>query len=312
MQSVFTVDCHYERPGRAAAYLIIEGAKAAFVDNNTRYAVPHLLAALKEHGLGPEAVEFIIITHVHLDHAGGTAELLKHCPNATVLAHPKAARHLADPARLVAGAKVVYGEAEFDALYGEVVGVDPSRVQIIADGESIAWGSRSLDFFYTLGHATHHFSIFDTGTNGVFTGDAFGIGQSDVSRPGPSFLAISSSPADFDAEEARRSARRIVDTGATVAHVAHFGPFTDLQRGRDQLLRNADQLEAILEDAIASDVPNESLEAWCKPRVVAATQEHLHWCGVTDIAGDIAWLERDIRLNAMGLAIVAQRRRAGR
>src|SRR5207249_2808378 len=89
-ETAFTVDCHYIEPGKAAAYLLVEGDRAAFIDNNTTHAVPLLLQALEDHGLSPEQVDYLIVTHIHLDHAGATAEMAEYCPNAMVLAHPKA------------------------------------------------------------------------------------------------------------------------------------------------------------------------------------------------------------------------------
>ena len=116
-----TIDCDYVLPQVACAYLRIQGDEAAFIETNTTHAVPKLLSTLAAEGMKPEQVRYVIITHVHLDHAGGTSALLAACPNATVLAHPRAARHLVDPEKLVASARAVYGEAKFDALYGKIV-----------------------------------------------------------------------------------------------------------------------------------------------------------------------------------------------
>lgn len=307
--SIITIDCQYSVCGKAAAYLIIEGDRAAFVDNNTARAVPHLLQALADNGLAPEQVDYAIITHVHLDHAGGSAALMEACPNATLLAHPKAARHVVDPSRLIQGTKAVYGEELFDALYGEIKGVPEARVRIMNDEEVLEWGGRRLRFFYTLGHASHHFSIYDNQTNSVFTGDAFGIGRTRHCRPGPSFLVCSSSPADFDAAEARVSVEKIVGSGADQAYVAHFGPFTELEDLSEQMLSSIDDHEQILGEAQELSLSGPALIDWCEPRVVRAMEAHLAAAGVDDPAEDLAWLKSDIRLNAQGLAAVAERKR---
>src|SRR4051812_2894369 len=116
MSSVTTIDCNYLAPEFAASYLLHQDGQAAFVDNNTAHAVPLLLAQLRREGLAPEQVAYVIITHVHLDHAGGTSVLMKACPNATLLAHPRATKHIIDPAKLVASARKVYGDALFEKL----------------------------------------------------------------------------------------------------------------------------------------------------------------------------------------------------
>ncbi len=305
--SIVVIDCHYKAPQRAAAYLIREPQRAAFVDNNTVRAVPRLLDALSRAGLAPADVEYLIVTHVHLDHAGGTAALLEHCPNATVLAHPKAARHLAAPERLVAGAKAVYGEETFARLYGEIRPVPEARIRVIQDNEEIRWGGRCLRFLHTLGHATHHMCIHDSGSNGVFTGDAFGLGLNEAVRPGPSFFVATTAPTDFDPDEARKTVRRIVETGADWACLAHFSVHADLAGGAEKLLHSIDQMEDILQDA--AGVPDADLEAYCQERMHAATEEQLRRCGVADLAHDLRWLHSDMDINAMGLAHVVRTRR---
>lgn len=307
--SVVLIDAHYVAPNKAAVYLILENGRAAFIDNNTSHALPHLMGALQRVGLTPEDVEYAIITHVHLDHAGGTAALLKACPNATVLAHPRAARHIVEPARLVAGAKAVYGEEAFQRLYGDIEGVPADRVRVMQDGEELDWGSRRLRFFYTLGHASHHFCVYDSGSNGVFSGDAFGLGLTDLVRPGPPFLICSTSPPDFDAEEAYRSVRMIEETGANWAFLPHFGPYPDLKQGAAQMIHALGLMENILNEAVFGEVREEELDAFCLMRATTATQTHLEWCKVSDISFDLAWLGEDIRLNAMGLAYAARRMR---
>lgn len=309
-ESVVTVDCHYRYLSKAAAYLVVEGDRAAFVDNNTVHAVPNLMAALSARGLRSENVEYLIITHVHLDHAGATATLTQRCPNAKVLAHPKAARHIVDPSRLIAGAKAVYGEDAFYRLYGDIEGVDEGRVRVMEDGEELVWGGRTLRFFYTLGHASHHFCIYDSATNGVFTGDAFGLGLNESVRPGASFLVCTTAPTDFDAAEARKSVRRIVDTGAERAYLPHFGMHVGLASGAEQLYRYLDRMEAILETA--REIAHDAVSAFCSERVASATKEHLRECGVADVAADLRWLGDDVEINAMGLAYCVKRRRSAR
>ena len=140
--SIEAIDCHYGGPEKTAAYLMVERGRACFVDNNTNSAVPRLLEALERRGIAREAVDYAIITHVHLDHAGGTAALLEACPNAKVLAHPKATRHLISPERLIAGSKAGYGEEQFHFLYGEIRPVPEERVISVEDNALVVWSGR--------------------------------------------------------------------------------------------------------------------------------------------------------------------------
>ncbi len=121
---ITAVDTEYLRPGMAAAHIVQHDGAAAFVDVGTNYSVPHMLAALQELRINPQAVEYVFITHVHLDHAGGAGLLLQSLPAARVVVHPRGARHLIDPTILIAASKAVYGEERYRELYGELVPID--------------------------------------------------------------------------------------------------------------------------------------------------------------------------------------------
>ena len=209
--------------------------------------MPLLLQKLEAEGLSPEQVDYAIVTHIHLDHSGGSSALLEACPNAKLLCHPKAARHLIDPSRLVASSQAVYGEEQFAELYGEIRPIPEERVRIMEDDSVVQWGSRSFRFLHTRGHADHHFVIHDSGSEGVFTGDSFGIAYPILQKPDTPFLFPSTSPTQFHAEEARKSVRRIRDCGAARLFLTHFGEFTDLETGEAQLLSGIDAHESDLQ-----------------------------------------------------------------
>lgn len=306
---VQTVDCRYMGiEKRAAAYLLIEGDRAAFVDNNTAHAVPLLLDALRNVGLSPEQVDYLIVTHVHLDHAGGTAALLRYCPNATVLAHPRASRHLIDPARLVAGAKAVYGEEAFGHLYGVIDAIPEARVRSMEDNAELVWGGRVLRFLHVRGHANHHFCIYDSRANAVFAGDAFGIGRSAEIRPGPSFLIAATAPTEFDPALAREAVQRIVETGAEIVYVSHYGRFGEVRENAEKLIRCIDLMGDIVDEAVARRLDGIALDTFCGERTAAALADQLHLCGVADFEADWRFIENDVGLNAMGLAYLAGKR----
>lgn len=307
--SIHTIDTHYaDQSGAAAAFLMIEGDEAAFVETNTANAVPHLLAALAEIGLTPEAVRYIIITHIHLDHAGGAGLLLEHCPNATLLAHPRAARHAIDPTKLERSARGVYGDAAFDEMYGTLTPVPAERVRTLDDGETLVWGRRTLTFLHTRGHANHHFVIHDSRENAVFTGDAFGIACPITQANGP-WIYPSTSPTDFDGPAAIASVHRIVETGADTAYLTHFGPLTGLADAARQLIPELEWSTAIVAEADESGVEAEALGAWMAERVTQRFEDALV---ARDLQGNDAvrkLIAVDVDLNAQGLAFAVTKRR---
>src|SRR5262249_54286000 len=149
-------------------------------------------------GLGPEAVDYLIVTHVHLDHAGGSSLLMRECPNARLLAHPRAIPHLVDPSKLVASARQGYGDAEFEKLYGRIDPIEAGRVRAMDDGSRLGWAGAELEFLHTRGHANHHFCILlsESGKpRSIFTGDSFGLAYPELQQSGL-FIFPSTSPTD--------------------------------------------------------------------------------------------------------------------
>lgn len=306
-----TIDCDYLMARFAASYLITQGDRAAFIDNNTTHAVPKLLEALTQTGLSPAQVDWIIITHVHLDHASGSAALMEACPNARLLCHPRAAPHVIDPSKLAASARQVYGDAEFERLYSEIRPIPASRVRAMEDGERLEWGSRPLRFLHTRGHANHHFCVHDETEHAIFTGDAFGLAYPDLQTNGL-FILPSTSPTDFDAPLAREALDRIVATGARRAYLTHFGAVHDLEEGRRQLREHLDFSEALLEQAEHSPLPDPELDSFCEQRLRAwlLSRPPLLQASPADRARFEGLLKLDLELNAQGIAHIARKRRA--
>lgn len=296
-------------PRVAAAYLIRAGKNACFIDNNTNHSVPLMLAALKDAGYKPENVSHIIITHVHLDHAGGTGLLLSHCPNAIVVAHPRAAPHVIDPSRLVQSAKTVYGEENFLKLYGEIVPVPQERVYIPADGEILKVGDRELEFIYTRGHANHHFVIFDRKSKSIFTGDSFGLAYPMLQHGGKPFLFPSTSPTDFDAAEARISYKKILESGAVRAYPTHFGVWTDMQGGYEMLCSYLNDIEGYFSELKKSPLSGNEAQDFAFMKFKKFFERELSSRGIKLSEEDNQILRLDIDLNAQGIAFAAERAR---
>lgn len=305
--TVHTIDCHYlDQPEVAAAYLLLEGDEAAFVETNTAHAWPRLLAALEARGRTVEDVRWIVVTHAHLDHAGGAWKAVQACPNATLLAHPRAARHLIDPSKLVASAMGVYGEERFRALYGTLEPIPADRVRTLADAEVIRWGTRELTFLHTRGHANHHLVMHDSATNGVFTGDAFGLRYPALQTAG-SWVFPSTSPTDFDGPAAIESVERIVATGADRAYPTHFGAVEGLPEAGGSLIEQLRRSADLVADVDVSGLDGDALEARMLTEVQGWFDAELEARGLGDDARALVAL--DVDLNAQGLAFAVKKAR---
>jgi glyoxylase-like metal-dependent hydrolase (beta-lactamase superfamily II) len=311
----FTLDAEPAHPEFVASYLRVargaSGDECAFIETNTAHSLPILLAALDAHGLPRESVRYVIVTHAHLDHAGGAGALMAACPNALLLAHPRAARHLIDPAKLVASATQVYGADRFAALYGVIAPIPADRVRVQEDETEVNLGSATLRFLHTRGHAKHHFVVHDPALSAVFTGDTLGLVYPRLQRAGL-FTLASTSPTDFEPDEARKSIARIVALGASTAYVTHYGPVPDVPKIAAQLTRCIDESEAWLVEATQSDAPLPALEARLRDQIRAAIDADARAVGLTLGPSDWDSLALDIDLNAQGIAFVADRARAAR
>lgn len=306
--TVTTIDAAYlGYEGFAATYLLQQGDRATFIETANAPAVPRMLEVLKERGLSPEQVDFIIITHVHLDHAGGAASLMQACPNATLLAHPSAAKHAIDPSKLVRSAKGVYGEERFAEMYGTIDPIPEARVRIMADEETLDWNGRELRFLHTRGHANHHFCIHDPASGGIFTGDSFGLVYPALQTNGL-FAIPSTSPTDFDAAAAKASLDRIVATGANTAYLTHFGGVSDLEGVTAQLHTQLDRYGAIVDEAFASDRDDAAVEAFCSEHVSALFDDLLRAHDL-DTPTTRKILATDIDLNGQGAAFAVKKKR---
>lgn len=302
---VYAIDTGYVRPGLAAAHLLVRGGQAAFVDPGPAPALPRLLAALDALGVDCAAVAFIFVTHVHLDHAGGAGALLQHLPNARVVAHPRAMRHLADPARLVEGTVAVYGPARTAELYGTVVPVPADRLIEAADGFEVGLGASALRALDTPGHARHHYCLHDPDGQAVFTGDTFGISYRELVVAGRPFLFPTTTPVQFDPVALHASVDRIAALAPARVFLMHYSVLdrpveraADLHAGIEALVGLARSQPpadpALFEAALADRI----LEHWLAE--LAARDCTL------PAAHQVELLTVDAQLNAQGLRVWLQ------
>jgi glyoxylase-like metal-dependent hydrolase (beta-lactamase superfamily II) len=215
---VFEIDTLLGGWERVTAGYLVEGLAPVLVETGSQSSVPVLRRALAEHGLGPADLAGIAVTHIHLDHAGGVGDVAQAFPRATVYVHPRGARHLAEPARLVASAATVYGEA-LDSLYGRLEPTEPHRIRALEDGDAVDLGAgRTLRAVHSPGHAKHHLALQDGASGVLFVGDAVG-----VRLPGAGVLRPATPPADFDLAQALDSLQRFADCTPSALALAHYG-----------------------------------------------------------------------------------------
>jgi glyoxylase-like metal-dependent hydrolase (beta-lactamase superfamily II) len=232
---ISAIDANYLRPGLAAVHLMVEGGKAALVDTGTSFTAAGLIEVLRIRNLDPADISYVFVTHIHLDHAGGAGELMRHFPNARLVVHPRGARHMADPAKLVASAMSVYGEVEFKRMYGAIRAVDASRIIEAPDGFRLDFNGRPLLFLDTPGHARHHYCIFDGRSQSFFTGDTFGISYREFDVDGMEFVFPTTTPVQFDPVAAHASLDRLMDYNPTHAFLTHYGRIGHLARHAGEL-----------------------------------------------------------------------------
>ena len=229
-RGISAVDVLFERERLNAVHVLVERGRAAIIDSGTANGVGRVLQALAEKGVAPEQVDYVILTHVHLDHAGGAGQLMARCPNATLTVHPRGARHVIDPSRLLAATVAVYGAQATRRMYGEVLPVPAARVRETPEGASISLAGRELEFLDAPGHARHHVLVRDAGSGDIFVGDSFGLSYRELDRDGLQFSFPTTSPAQFDPPALQRTIDRILTLGPQALYVTHFGQLRDLQR----------------------------------------------------------------------------------
>jgi glyoxylase-like metal-dependent hydrolase (beta-lactamase superfamily II) len=297
---ISVIDTGFMRPQFDASFLIIERGRAAFIDTGPNSAVPRLLSALEEHGLARDAVDWVIPTHVHLDHAGGAGLLMRELPNARLAIHPRGARHLFDPRALMRGVRAVYGDEVAARDYGELVPVPEERAVLTSEGLTLELAGRPLRFIHTPGHAKHHHCIWDAASSGWFTGDTFGIVYPQLLSPLGPYLVPATAPTQFEPAALRHSVERLLARAPTRMYLTHFGAVTGAPELAAQLLR---QVDAMLEAARAlanAEARHARLKEACSA-IYLDELARLH--SNPDRALQLELLALDIELNAQGLGV---------
>jgi glyoxylase-like metal-dependent hydrolase (beta-lactamase superfamily II) len=308
---VYAIDTGFHRDHFDAAYLVVHEGRAAFIDTGTAFAVPRLLGALAALGLPVEAVDWVIPTHVHLDHAGGAGQLMAAAPRARLVVHPRGARHMIDPAELWAGASAVYGADEMARSYGRLLPVAAERVLTSDDGMVVQLAGRPLHVAHTPGHARHHHCIWDVTTRGWFTGDTFGLSYREFDTEQGPWIVPTSTPVQFEPEQLVDSIERLLAAAPACMYLTHFGRVEDVPRLGALLLGQLRQMAAL--GRAEQDAPgrHERLKQGQLDIFCASLAEHGCTMGRDQVAQLLAI---DLELNAQGMAAWLDRpkRRVGK
>lgn len=294
--AITAVDTEYVRPQMDAAHIVVSGSSAAVVDTGPNTAVPLILAALEELGVAPDAVEFLFLTHVHLDHAGGAGALMQALPRATAVVHPRGAPHMADPSKLIEATRAVYGEELYSRLYGEMLPIARERIAIAQDGQRFEFGGRVFECVHTPGHALHHQALVDHGATCIFTGDTFGLSYREFDTAAGPWIMPTTTPTQFDPGQLKASIVRLMQFRPRRLYLTHYSEVGQCARLANDMYDAIDEFVKIARTAgLDRRRMRFGMRAW------ALSSLRAHGVTLTDAAVD-AVLDKDFELNADGLA----------
>ena len=299
---ITAVDTEYVRPQMDAAHVVVSGGRAAVIDTGPNTAVPLILAALDQLQLSPDQVDFLFLTHVHLDHAGGAGELMRALPRATCVVHPRGAPHMIDPAKLIKGTRAVYGEELYSKLYGEILPIPRERLAISQDGSRFTLASRAFECVHTPGHALHHQAIVDFEAGSIFTGDTFGLSYREFDTVRGAWIMPTTTPTQFDPGQLKASIIRLMQFRPRKIYLTHYSEVGDCARLANDMVEAVDDFVKIARAAGVHDMPRMrgDLRRWGHESLRA------HGCAMSETAID-AILGKDFDLNAAGLSAWLQR-----
>lgn len=295
---ITAIDTEYVRPMLDASHLIVDGGEAAFVDTGTNHSVDLLMDALRRSGHEPAQVQYVFLTHVHLDHAGGAGELMRRLPNARAVLHPRGAPHMIDPAKLIKGSQAVYGEALYTQMYGDIKPIPEERIIVAADEQRFELGGRTLQCLFTEGHARHHYVLSDPASAGVFTGDSFGISYRDFDTSAGEFIFPTTTPVHFDPPEAHKAIDRIMSLDPERLYLTHYSEVTDLPRLADDMHRHIDAFVSIAERHAGDEDRTRAMQRAMFEYLQGELERHGFGAGEKRLH---ELLDVDVQLNTMGL-----------
>jgi glyoxylase-like metal-dependent hydrolase (beta-lactamase superfamily II) len=254
--TVWQIDLGFQgRRGVVAAYLLAGPNELALIETGPTSTRPALLEGIRKAGFPPEQLTHLLVTHIHLDHAGAAGPLLRDLPAAKVYVHPFGAPHMIDPAKLLSSATRIYGD-RMEPLWGEVAPIAAEQVVPLTDGETLEIAGRKLDVLFTPGHASHHVAFVDTAAGAIYTGDVGGIRM-----PGTDYVCAPTPPPDLDPDAWRASIDRLRAVHARRLYLTHFGAFDDASAHLDQVIPDLDAFIMIAQETLENGGDGEMLTA---------------------------------------------------
>jgi len=291
-------------PERTGSYVILDD-DVTIIETSASPSHDYLLKGLTELGVTLDRIKNIIVTHIHLDHSGGAGLLMEKCPNATLYVHPKGAKHLINPTKLIASAKQVYGDL-FDKLFDPIIPIDEKRIKTVNDGESLQIDNdRSLQFLHTPGHAEHHISIFDTKSKFVYTGDTIGVFYPQLQPEGLTFVLPSTSPNQFSYDSMIQSSKRILELNPSKICFGHYGCSDNIIKSLGSFYRYLDLFYEETKKQIqhGSELPFEELTNLLSITLNKIIKEDLKQKGIKDDHPVFEYIQMDISICSMGLIL---------
>lgn len=295
-QNIYCVDALYVKPDVASIYLLRQADEVAIIETGSFHSMANVLATLADLGIADSQVRYVIPTHVHLDHAGGAGVMMQQFQQASLIIHPLGARHMIDPQKLISSTIAVYGQEVFDRLYGRIEPIPEERVIIARDLDRFSLDSRELLFIDTPGHARHHFCIYDEASNGVFTGDTFGICY-DPMKHLPASLLPSCPPTQFDPQALHESIDRVMNLAPERLYLTHYGELVNPATRLSDFHRWIDRYVSLCNRIAPADKVGEQK---LQTALMQLVLDDL--CAGNERDEIATVLENDIRLNAQGLA----------
>lgn len=305
---IHALESGYGRPLLAAIHIVVEEGRAAIVDTGSNDSVPRVLTALASLGIPPENVDWVMLTHIHLDHAGGAGSLMCALPNAKLLVHPRGVRHMVDPSKLWEGTSAVYGAERAYQLYGRLVPVPAERIVPATDGLELRLAGRRFRVFDTPGHARHHICIWDNTARAFFTGDTFGLSYRELDVDGRAFVVPTTTPTQFEPQAMHDSIDRMMAMQPQAMYLTHYSRVTDVPRLAADLHRLIDAMVAVAQAARGDGVARHVEILAGLEQVMREEADRQKWA--LDEEQTLELLRMDLELNAQGLGVWLDSQRA--
>jgi len=300
------IDTGFNRKEMAACYLIEQDGEVAIIETGIKSTVSRILKLLSEKSISLPQVKYVIPTHVHLDHAGGVGLLMQSLPKAKLVIHPLGAKHMIEPSKLQAGAIAVYGEEQFLKTYGHLIPVDKEKIIVAEDGFELRLGKRTLSFYDTPGHARHHLCILDSLSDGIFTGDTFGLAYKELEYRNIPFIIPTTTPVQFDPQAMKASISKLVALEPARLFLTHFGMISMTNYIEHEM---NEQIDGFVEIALQYKSANDPLEPIEEELMLYILNRKQQQGLLFDQQLARKTIGLDVKLNAQGLVVWLKKQR---